>query len=93
MSYQDRPARDANRLFQQGNYEAARALYQKAALKYGETLFHANIALCEARAAAADCAERRMGGANSNVALREQLKETQSLLEYYFQRCETLEGR
>lgn len=37
----------AHDAFNQGNYRAAKELYQKAAKRYGETLFNVNVVLCE----------------------------------------------
>lgn len=36
--------------FNKGDYTEAKALYQKAATQYGESLFRFNIKLCEKRA-------------------------------------------
>ena len=41
----------ASLLFSQGQYELAKALYEKASKKYGEHLFKANIWLCTKRLA------------------------------------------
>ncbi|UYO73875.1 hypothetical protein M0220_13455 [Halomonas qinghailakensis] len=37
----------AHDAFRQGDYAASKELYQKAANHYGESIFHANIVLCE----------------------------------------------
>ena len=41
----------ASVLFSQGQYELAKALYEKAGKKYGEHLFKANVWLCSKRLA------------------------------------------
>ncbi|GGW50399.1 hypothetical protein [Vreelandella hamiltonii] len=93
MSAQPPVVKQAMQAFRQGNYAAAKVLYQKAAQYYGEHLFKANLYLCDKYAA---------GGSSSSAAIPEgtalqatqaqrQLHETQQLLEHYYQRCQELD--
>ncbi|MGP9658457.1 hypothetical protein ACT3S5_10485 [Halomonas sp. AOP31-B1-25] len=78
----------ASKHYLAGNYDEALRLYKQAAAAYGNTLFEANITLCE---------KRLKGGGSVNPVLpgspaeSRQLIETQGLLEHYYRRCQELE--
>ncbi|MCG7577209.1 MULTISPECIES: hypothetical protein [unclassified Halomonas] len=79
--------------FRQGNYAAAKVLYQKAAQQYGEHLFKANLYLCDKYAGSGSkmLAETPESAAQLAGQAQQQLQETQQLLEHYYQRCQELE--
>lgn len=90
MSSEERIVREANRLFQVGDYAAAKQYYERAAMRYGHDLFRVNRMLCDAAIAGDEPARVQPDQAPAST-IQQQLDETQRLLEYYFQRCETLE--
>lgn len=84
--------------YQQGDYQNALNLYQKAASKYGRELFNGNIQLCKNRLNGTSIIltsqkttkhNQPLAIASSNMA--EQLQQTQQLLEHYYQRTQQLE--
>lgn len=78
----------AAKAFLAGDYSQALALYKEAAAMYGETVFGANIILCERRLArTVDIPEQKM----SPPTIEQQLVKTQQLLEHYFNRAQELE--
>ena len=91
MSHDDAIVRQANEAFRQGAHARAKALYQQAAARYGHDLFKANIALCDRASGLGQPLAAPDKAACAASDLQKQLDETQRLLEYYFQRCETLE--
>ncbi len=92
----------ASVLFSQGQYELAKALYEKASKKYGEHLFKANIWLCTKRLAQLENGEETVKvpvpNFTSNIAsspsyVEEQLEETQANLEKYYFEAQNLRNK
>ena len=92
----------ASVLFSQGQYELAKALYEKAGKKYGEHLFKANIWLCTKRLAQLENGEETVKvpvpNFTSNIAsspsyVEEQLEETQANLEKYYFEAQNLRNK
>lgn len=86
----------ANSAFNQGNYQAAKTLYEQAAERFGKRFFDANLMLCEKRLQAGGATKSLLIGKENkqtNTALAQQLMETQQLLEHYYTRCHALEYR
>lgn len=78
----------AAQAFDLGHYKMALDLYKKASDVYGSTLFEANIALCKSRSSADTSEEDKT---RQPPTLKEQIENTQQLLEYYFTRSQELE--
>lgn len=93
MGDHNRLLQQANALFRDGQYKAARDLYEQSGARLGKKLVKANIALCERALSNENDGRQSLYEFASDETLRQQLKETQRLLEYYFQRCETLESK
>ncbi|WP_447044884.1 hypothetical protein [Vreelandella sp. H-I2] len=93
MSAQPLVVKQATQAFRQGNYAAAKVLYQKAASQYGEHLFRTNLYLCDkyANNVSNAMASLPQGAAQEASQAQRQLQETQQLLERYYQRCQELE--
>lgn len=92
----------ASLLFAQGQYELAKALYEKASKKYGEHLFKANIWLCTKRLAQLENGEETVkvplpnfaaSSASSPSYAEEQLEETQANLEKYYFEAQNLRNK
>lgn len=92
----------ASVLFSQGQYELAKALYEKAGKKYGEHLFKANVWLCSKRLAQLENGEETVKvpvpNFTSNIAsspsyVEEQLEETQANLEKYYFEAQNLRNK
>lgn len=92
----------ASVLFSQGQYELAKALYEKAGKKYGEHLFKANVWLCSKRLAQLENGEETVKvpvpNFTSNIApspsyVEEQLQETQANLEKYYFEAQNLRNK
>ena len=92
----------ASVLFSQGQYELAKALYEKAGKKYGEHLFKANVWLCTKRLAQLENGEETVKvpvpNFTSNIAsspsyVEEQLEETQANLEKYYFEAQNLRNK
>lgn len=81
----------AHYAFNQGDYQSAKALYQKAASKYGHNLFDANIYLCDQRLRNQVKHDGATPKLSEAIPASQQLEETQSLLEHYYRRCQELE--
>lgn len=79
---------NASKNFREGNYQEALSLYQKANQFYEGGFFNANITLCQQRINKEGASELVLPG---SPAESRQLKETQSLLEHYYKRCQELE--
>ncbi|MGP9632694.1 hypothetical protein ACT3R7_06475 [Halomonas sp. AOP43-A1-21] len=79
---------NASKKFREGNYQEALSLYQKADQFYDGGFFSANITLCQQRINKENGSEPVLPG---SPAESRQLKETQSLLEHYYNRCQELE--
>lgn len=91
--------------YKRGDYRTAKWLYEEAARRYGDSLFSANLTLCEKALRNSDCpidecasggsaattSEGGLPGNDATSAISRQLAETQSLLEKYFIRCQELE--
>lgn len=91
--------------YNRGDYQTAKALYQEAARRYGESLFSANLQLCQkalrndeasmentaAGNFAVTTSEGDSPGDDATSAVSRQLAETQTLLEKYYSRCQELE--
>lgn len=93
MSAQPLVVKQAMQAFRQGNYAAAKVLYQKAAQQYGAHLFKANLYLCDKYAGSGSKGPVAMLESTASQAdqAQRQLQETQQLLEHYYQRCQELE--
>lgn len=93
MSAQPQLVKQAMQAFRQGNYAAAKVLYQKAAQKYGAHLFKANLYLCDKYAGSGLKGLTTMPDSTATQVdqAQRQLQETQQLLEHYYQRCQELE--
>ncbi|WP_404416381.1 hypothetical protein LG277_03315 [Vreelandella aquamarina] len=83
--------KQAHHAFKQDDYQSAKALYQKAASKYGQNLFDANIYLCEQRLRNQVKHDGATPKLSEAISASQQLEETQSLLEHYYRRCQELE--
>ena len=92
----------ASLLFSQGQYELAKALYEKAGKKYGEHLFKANVWLCSKRLAQLENGEETVKvpvpNFTSNIAsspsyVEGQLEETQANLEKYYFEAQNLRNK
>ncbi|WP_339898716.1 hypothetical protein [uncultured Gilvimarinus sp.] len=71
--------------FAQGNYQAAKSLFEKAQARYGNALFEVNIKLCLDRLArAAKTVPQSSGLGDDAVSAEQQLIKTQALLEEYY---------
>ena len=87
---------DAAQRFKQGDFNAARKLYQKIAACYGESIVAVNLSLCEQEIKALNekiSITEGVGAADENnsaavnatyLQVTRQLHDTQSLLEKYF---------
>lgn len=93
MNAQPLVVKQAMQAFRQGNYAAAKVLYQKAAQYYGEHLFKANLYLCDKYTGSGSGGLASMPESTAQQAgqFQRQLQETQQLLERYYQRCQELE--
>ncbi|MDK9687565.1 hypothetical protein [Halomonas sp. LC1] len=93
MSAQPLMVKQAMQAFRQGNYAAAKVLYQKAAKQYGAHLFKANLYLCDKYAGSGSKGLTTMPETTAGQVeqTQSQLQETQQLLEHYYQRCQELE--
>jgi len=85
--------KNAGLAFMRGDYELARKLYQDAADRYGRKLFEANLFLCERRLGCENHLAGEKGHGVDVSAEKNQLKETQQLLEYYYSRAQDFENQ
>lgn len=91
----------ASVLFAQGQYQLAKALYEKASKKYGEHLFKANVWLCNKRIAQKENDEDIVNVPVPSFTVHkqdaslaeEQLEETQIALEKYYFEAQDLRNR
>ena len=92
----------ASVLFSQGQYELAKALYEKAGRKYGEHLFKANVWLCNKRLAQLKNGESTVlvpapnftaNIAHPSSSAEEQLAATQANLEKYYFEAQDLRSK
>lgn len=83
----------AHSAFKQCEYQHAIELYQQAAYQYGQSMFDANIRLCEKRLTKPGQAIQAAPQSAANTPIAQQLDETQTLLEHYYRRCQELEYR
>lgn len=75
-----------------GNFSDALNLYQEAGRLYGESLFYANVILCKRAIKKDNNNPSEFTPISENINIIKQLSNTQSLLEYYFNRSEKLEA-
>lgn len=86
----------ARRLFDQGDYPAAKKIYDSLNRKYAGDLFLANMKLCDLRYGKEISLEplvcqKAKDKHVSSPTVESQLVKTQALLEYYFAKAKTLE--
>jgi len=78
--------------FCQSRYQIARDLYQEAAKLYGYGMFDFNIRACEQRLANGSESRNPADISPQSIdCIKQQLNDTQLLLEYYYRRCRELE--
>jgi len=83
----------AHDAFNQGDYQHAIALYQKAANQYGQSLFDVNIRMCKQQLQGLGRIFKSEPKSADAIPVAQQLAETQELLEHYYRRCQELEYR
>ncbi len=84
--------KDAVVAHRSGNFSDALNLYQEAGRLYGESLFYANIILCKRAIQKDNHNSFEFTPMSEDINTIKQLSHTQSLLEYYFNKSERLEG-
>lgn len=84
--------KDAISAHRAGNFSDALNLYQEAGRLYGESLFYANVMLCRRAIKKDDHNYIEFIRASEDMNIIKQLSHTQTLLEYYFNKSEKLEG-
>ena len=78
--------------YRHGRYQVALDLYREASEVFGDGMFDFNIRACEQRLEKSrDRRNPPHTGTREVDSVHQQLKETQALLEYYYQRCRELE--
>lgn len=75
-----------------GNFSDALNLYQEAGRLYGESLFYANVMLCHRAIKKDNYNSFEPTPISEDINIIKQLSHTQTLLEYYFNKSEKLEG-
>lgn len=79
--------------YRSGKFFEALELYQQAGKLYGESLFYANIMLCNRTIQSVDSKSAdKYIPLSEDIDIIKQLTDTQARLEYYFIKCQKLEN-